>query len=308
MTLGDVGPAEIEAAAERIRPWVRVTPVLSVEAGVLAAVPVLLKLEMTQVSGSFKARGAFNRLLSGDVPAAGVVIASGGNAGLAVAYAARALGVAAVVFVPVTTPEAKRVLLGELGATVRDGGANYAEALLRSTAHAAEASALLVHAYDQPEVIAGQGTLGRELELQARDVDTILVAVGGGGLIGGIALWFQGRTRVVAVETEGCPTLFSALRARAPIDVDVAGLAVDSLGARRVGSHCWAARSLIADSVLVSDDDVLAAQRSLWREARIAVEPGAAAALAALRAGAYAPAPGERVAVILCGANGLPAQ
>jgi threonine dehydratase len=255
----------------------------------------------------------FNRLLSVEVGKKGVVAASGGNAGLAVAYAARHLGYHATIFVPETAPAIKVNRLHSYGAEVRQVGATYGEALAAAQEYGAQSGAVNVHAYDQPEVVAGQGTLGRELEAQVKalglqPVDTVLVAVGGGGLIGGIAGWFAGRARVVAVEPLACPTYASALATGKPTDVEVSGRAADSLGAQRIGEWCWAARDWIAGSVLVSDDDILEAQRRLWESCRAIAEPGGATALAALIAGTYVPQPEERVAVVVCGANIDPAD
>jgi threonine dehydratase len=315
MVLHPVGPDLVEQAAARIEGRVRVTPVVRIEAGGLGPtpVPVILKLELLQHTGSFKPRGIFNRLLSVEVGNKGVVAASGGNAGLAVAYAARELGYHATIFVPETAPAIKVTRLRGYGAEVRQVGATYAEALAAAQEHALRSGAVTVHAYDQPEVVAGQGTLGRELEAQLKvlglaPVDTVLVAVGGGGLIGGIAGWFAGRARVVAVEPLACPTYASALASREPVDVEVSGRAADSLGAQRIGEWCWAARDWIADSVLVADDVISEAQRRLWESCRVIAEPGGATAVAALIAGAYVPQPEERVAVIVCGANTDPAD
>jgi threonine dehydratase len=315
MVLHPVGPDLVEQAAARIDGHVRVTPVVRIEAGALGAtpVPVILKLELLQHTGSFKPRGIFNRLLSVKVANNGVVAASGGNAGLAVAYAARELGYHATIFVPETAPAIKVTRLRGYGAEVRQVGATYAEALAAAQEHGVRSGAVTVHAYDQPEVVAGQGTLGRELEAQLKvqglaPVDTVLVAVGGGGLIGGVAGWFAGRTRVVAVEPAACPTYASALASREPVDVEVGGRAADSLGARRIGGWCWAARDWISGSVLVFDDAISEAQRCLWESCRVIAEPGGATALAALIAGAYVPEPEERVAVIVCGANTDPAD
>jgi threonine dehydratase len=270
-----------------------------------------LKLELLQHTGSFKPRGMFNRVLSNDVPAAGLTVASGGNAGLAVAYVGHELGHAVEVFVPETTPRLKADRLREYGARVTAVGESYADALLASQARADETGALVVHAYDQPEVVAGQGTLARELALQVSDAQTILVSVGGGGLIGGIAAWYADTpARVIAVEPVGCPTLHAARAAGAPVDVPAEGIARDSLGARRIGSIAWAlsAAGHIDDSLLVDDDAIAEARRWLWREARLAVEPGAATAMAALRTGAYEPVPDETVVVVICGANADPAD
>lgn len=295
----------MEEAAARIAPHARRTPVLELAPGELGVdAPVVLKLELLQHAGSFKARGALNALLSGPVPAAGVIAASGGNHGLAVAWAARRLGHPAEVFVPTIASPTKLERLRGTGARVSVTGRDYAEALEASRARAKETGARAIHAYDQPEVLAGQGTLARELEAQAGRLDTVLVAVGGGGLLGGLLAWWEERLRVVAVEPEAAPTLQHALQAGAPVDAPVGGIAADSLGARRVGELAFAlARRCLYESLLVSDEAIAAAQGALWRELRIAAEPGGAAALAALLSGAYRPAPGERVGVIVCGGN-----
>lgn len=308
---------EVLRAAERIDGRVRRTPVLEVS-------PELsLKLELLQHTGSFKPRGAFNRILSAleSEPAGsslaelGVVTASGGNAGLAVAYAAGRLGLPARVFVPQTTPAPKVGRLRELGANIVQIGTEYAEANAAAQESAAETGALLVHAYDQPEVVAGQGTLGLELLDQLPDADTVLVAVGGGGLIAGVATALGGRPgsghrpRVIGVEPELCPTLHQALAAGGPVDVAVSGCASDSLGARRLGGLAFAAAtSYDVSSVLVGEDAIVAARRELWRDYRVAVEHGAAAAYAALVSGGYKPEPGERVGVVVCGANTDPSD
>lgn len=298
-----IGPAEIEAAAARIAPHVRVTPVIRVEAAAFG-VPATLKLECMQHAGSFKPRGAFNRILSSQVPAAGVIAASGGNHGLAVAFAARALGHRAEIFVPEISAPVKQQRLRELGAALTVTGRDYAEAFAACEARQRDTGALMVHAYDQPEVLAGQGTTAREFEAQSPGLDTVLVAVGGGGFAGGVAAWFEGRVRVVAVEPETSCALHAALAAGAPVDVTVSGLAADSLGARRAGALAFeVARRYVDRVVLVSDAQIRDAQRALWRELRVVAEPGGAAALAALATGAYRPAPGERVGVLVCGAN-----
>jgi threonine dehydratase len=244
------------------------------------------------------------------VPGAGLTVASGGNAGLAVAYVGRQLGQPVEVFVPEATPAVKTNRLRDYGARVTTAGVDYAEALVASEAHAAESGALFVHAYDQPEVVAGQGTLGRELAEQVPNADAVLVSVGGGGLIGGIAAWFAGSVRVVGVEPFGCPTLHEALEAGEPVDVKTEGVARDSLGARRLGAIAWehAAAGHISDGVLVDDDAIVDARRWLWREARLATEPGTAAAVAALRCGAYKQRPGQVVVVVVCGANADPSD
>lgn len=300
---------DVDAAAARIASFVRTTPVLVVEAaGLGTAVPVMLKLDLLQPTGSFKVRGAFNLLASGSVPAAGVVAASGGNFGLAVAHAARTLGHHAAIFVPDSSPRAKIDRLAAFGADVHVVPGFYADSLAAAEAYRAGSGALWAHAYDQPEVVAGQGTCARELEAQAPALDTVLVAVGGGGLVGGVATWLADRVRVVAVETQGCPTLHAALAAGKPVDVEVGGLCASSLGARRAGMLGFAAATRwVDDSLLVSDDDVREAQHRLWEACRLVAEPGGAAAVAALTAGVYRPAPDERVAAIVCGANVDPA-
>ncbi|MGE0093161.1 MAG: threonine/serine dehydratase [Alphaproteobacteria bacterium] len=305
-----VSPDDIERAAARIAPHVRETPVMALERGAFGiAAPVTLKLELLQHTGSFKPRGAFNRILSSQVPAAGVIAASGGNHGLATAFAARGLGHRAEIFVPEISSPVKIARLRDYGAIVNVGGVSYAEAFAASEKRVKETGALVVHAYDQPEVLTGQGTVGREFERQAPGLDTILVAVGGGGLIGGVAAWYQGRTKIIGVEPEAAPTLARALEAGAPVDVAVGGVAADSLGAKRVGSLMFAhARKHIERVVLVADDAIRAAQHALWESLRVAAEPGGAAAMAALLSGAYKPEAGERVGVLVCGGNVDPSQ
>lgn len=306
---------DVEAAAVRIAGRVRRTPVAEADPGTFApAGQVWLKLEYLQHAGAFKARGAFNRILSaaqaGGLPPVGVIAASGGNAGLAVAYAARTLGLAAEVYVPATAPEVKVAKLRRLGAAVVQHGGQYADAYEAAAKRAADTGALLCHAYDQPEVCAGAGTVGLELAGQVRgELDTVVLAVGGGGLMAGVATALDGRATVVAVEPETAPTLRAALTAGGPVDVEVSGVAADSLGARRVGTIAYdvAVRTGVR-SVLVSDEAIVAARRRLWEQHRIAVEHGSAAAFAALATGAYQPAAGERVAVLLCGANTSPAD
>ena len=310
----DITADDISGAAARIAPHVHRTPLWRLPSSALQlpegapAFEAWLKLEHLQRSGSFKARGMFNRLLSHHIPAAGVIAASGGNAGIATAVAARALGVGAEVFVPALISAAKRARLEALGAHVVVGGAAYAEALQACEARQRETGALMTHAYDQPEVLAGAGTLAREVELDAGLPDTVLVSVGGGGLVGGIAAWFAGRSRVVALEPELAPTLHSARGAGTPVDVGVSGIAADSLGARRIGSLAWPiTQQHVAQSLLLSDTAIREAQLFLWHQWRIAVEPAAALPLAALRSGAYRPHEGERVCLIVCGANLDPA-
>jgi len=305
-----VSRSDVAAAAELITGRMRVTPVIELAAGELGVdVPLTLKLELLQHTGSFKPRGAFTRVLSAGATEAGLVAASGGNHGLAVAHVARELGLSAEVFVPTTSSPVKVARLRSYGATVHRTGDFYADALTASVVRAQETGALVVHAYDQPEVLAGQGTVALELERQTTKVDTVLVAVGGGGLIGGMATWYAGRVRIVAVEPERAPTLAAALDAGEPVDVEVGGVAADSLGARRIGVHgLAAARAAGVESVLVSDAAILDARQRLWDGLRVAAEAGGAAALAALTSGAYRPARGERVAVVICGANTNPAD
>ncbi len=296
--------AAISTAAGRIRAHVRRTPVLTVAGGLGLPHPVDLKLELLQHTGSFKPRGAFNNLLSREVPAAGVVAASGGNHGAAVAYAARALGHPARIYVPEVAGPAKIALIREAGADLVVTEGAYSDALAAARAHEAATGAIQVHAYDAPETVAGQGTLMLEWEEQGLDADTVLIAVGGGGLIGGALAWLAGRRKVVAVEPEACPTLNRALAEGPETEVAVGGIAVNSLGARKIGSICYVlARQHGVASVLVPDSAVAEAQQRLWRGLRILAEPGGAAALAALISGAYRPAPGERVAVLVCGGN-----
>jgi len=306
---------DIDAAGRRLAPWIRETPLVEVDPADLdlpGRRPLVLKLEMLQHAGSFKGRGAHNQLL-GKLPAAGVVAASGGNYGVAVAYAAHRLGVSATVFVPDTTAPAKLERLRSLGATVEVVPGYYDEALAASHAHAAATGARFLHAFDQAEMIEGAGTLAAELERQAAGVpsgagggglDRVIVAVGGAGLIGGVACWFRGAVSITGVETRGCRALDAALRAGGVVDTDVSGLAADALGARRVGALGFAAARAWTDGVVVVEDaDLVEAQRRLWRALRLATEPAGAAALAALTTGALGADPDERVAVVLCGGN-----
>jgi len=297
---------EIEAARARIAPHVRRTPVMTAT-GFGLSFPVALKLEQTQLGGSFKARGAFNTLLAGPVPEAGLVAASGGNHGAAVALAGAHLGHRARIFVPEMAGPAKIGLIERLGADLAVVPGAYAEALEAARVYEAETGAMQIHAYDAPATVAGQGTAMAEWEDQGLTADTVLIAVGGGGLIGGAMGWLRGRRRVVAVEPETSRALHAALEVGRPVDVEVSGVAANALGARRIGEICLGlARDHLADSVLVSDAAIGAAQRALWRELRLPVEPAGAAALAALMSGAYVPAPVERVAVLICGGNVAP--
>jgi len=300
---------DVEAAADRIRGHVRTTPLIDVSAGTFGVdAPLVLKLELLQHAGSFKPRGVFNRVLSQDVPDAGLVMASGGNAALALLHVGRQLGHTVEVFVPETAPPVKVAKLQHGGARVNQVSRDLAEALVAAEQRAAETGALFVHAYDQPEVVAGQGTLGLELEQQCPDVDTVLVACGGGGLVGGIAAWFDSRIRVVAVEAEGSPTLAAARAAGERVTISAGGIAADSMGASRIGAIAWQiAQRSIDDVVVVPGEDILDARQRLWNDLRVGAEPGAAAPLAALINGSYVPAANERVAVIVCGGNGDPA-
>ena len=293
----------ITRAAARIAGHVRRTPVVEVAvAGV--ALPVTLKLELLQHAGSFKSRGAFNTLLQASVGAGGVATASGGNHGAAVAYASRQLGHRAKIFVPEISSPAKVARIASYGAEIVQKGANYSEALALCEAWIAESGATSVHAYDAEPTLEGQGTLGRELESQAPGIDTLLVAVGGGGLIGGIAAWYQSNIKIVGVEPQTCNTLHAAMAAGERVAVKPSGLATDSLGASTVGKLMFdIARHHIAQVTLISDDDIRAAQRHLWREMQLVTEPGGAAAFAALLSGAYRPERDERVGVVVCGAN-----
>lgn len=307
--------AEILAASERLAPYfnnfLRKTPLLKLPGATLGidCAEVWLKLEHLQVGGSFKARGMLNRLLSQPISDAGVIVASGGNAGIATAAAARALSVRCEVFVPATSPEAKRARLRDLGAEVVVGGAAYADALEACMARQQTTGALLTHAYDQPEVVAGAGTLAKEIEAEAGLPDSVLVSVGGGGLIGGIAAWFEQRARVVSLESVGCPTLYNARQAGEPVDVSVSGIAADSLGAKRIGALSWhITQRHVRDALLIDDEAIRRAQLWLWKEMKLAVEPAAALGLAALREGVYVPAKTERVCLVVCGANVDPAS
>lgn len=298
-------------AGRRISAYVRRTPLLR---GDIGDTPVTMKLELLQHAGSFKPRGAFNRLLSATVPpgsmrSGGVIAASGGNHGAAVAYAAHRLGFKAEIFVPATTPAAKVARIASYGATVVQGGDTYADALLASRDRQAETGALEVHAYDHIDVLAGQGTVGQEFEQDAPDLTHILVATGGGGLIGGIAAWYAGSAEIVSVEPEGCPTLHTARQAGTPVDAAVGGIAADSLGARQVGALMFPiSQQFVSQTVLVPDEAIVAAQRLLWDRFRLVAEPGGATAAAALLAGRFVPPLNARIGVVICGANTDPAK
>ena len=304
-----VNRAAIAATYDRIRPHVRRTPIIEIDAGDfgLTPRPLVFKLELFQHTGSFKPRGALASLLSRPAPTAGVVAASGGNHGLAVAFAARKLGVRATIFVPSISAATKRQRISEMGAELIIAGERYADALAASREFAARTGALEIHAYDQPDTLLGQGSVALEIEEQCATtggLDTLLVAVGGGGLIGGMAAWFEGRTRLIAVEPRLAPTLYRAFEAGQPVDAEAGGIAADSLAPRQIGALMFPlAQKFVEKCVLVEDDAIRDAQRALWRVMRVAAEPGGSAAFAALLSGAYTPAPGERVGVVLCGAN-----
>ena len=305
-TAGDVTSHAIASVATLIRPYTLHTPVVFLDRSAfgLEPGPLVLKLEQLQHSGSFKVRGAFANLLLRPLPSAGVVAASGGNHGAAVAYAAQALGVAARVFVPEVSSPAKIERIRGYGADLVVGGAAYAEALAASEAWAAAAGALPVPAFDQIETILGAGSLGAELRHQAPAVSTVLASVGGGGLLAGICAAYAGQARVVGVEPTGAPTLTRALRAGRPVDTEAGSVAIDSLAPRRVGEHTFAViREFVRQVVLVSDEDIVRAQELLWDRLRLVAEPGGGAALAALLAGGYSPRPDETVAVVISGAN-----
>jgi threonine dehydratase len=305
---------EIRGTYETIGPFIRCTPVVQLDPGDLdpaaGELPdITLKLEQLQCAGSFKARGAFANLLLRDVPPAGVVAASGGNHGVAVAYAAHRRGVPARIFVPTVSAPAKMERIRQLGAELVVSGDRYADALAAAQAWEQSSGAMSVHAFDQRETLLGQGTLGLELSGQADQLDTVLVPVGGGGLIGGVASWFAGSARVIGVEPDGAPTLTRARAEGRPADAPAEGVAADALAPRRVGELMFPiAQAYVEDVVLVGDTAILAAQRALWQAARIAAEPAASVGIAALLTGAYKPAPGERVAVVISGANMDPAQ
>jgi len=295
-----------------IRPYVRRTPVIQVDAadfGVnrsasAATAPLALKLELLQHGGSFKARGAFANLLTRTVPKAGVVAASGGNHGVAVSYAAMKLGIPAKIFVPSVASQEKVDRIRANGANLVIGGERYADAQAASEKWRAESGAMMVHPYDQEETMLGQGSVGLEFEEQAPEIDTLLVAVGGGGLIGGIASWYAGKIKIIGVEPETAPTLFNAMRAGKPVDSEAGGIAADSLAPKRVGELMFPiAQKFVEQVVLVTDDAIRDSQRALWRTMRVATEPGGAAAMSAILSGAYAPEKNEKLGILVCGGN-----
>jgi threonine dehydratase len=301
-----LGGAAIRAAAERLAPHVRRTPVIEIDGADfgLAALRLVFKLEFLQHAGSFKTRGAFNNLLTRSVGPRGVVAASGGNHGAAVAFAAMKRGVPATIFVPSVATPAKMEQIRSYGARLEIAGERYNDALLASQRYVEESGAMPIHAFEQWETLQGQATVGLEFEEQAPRLDRLLVAVGGGGLIGGIAAWYAGRVPVIGVEPEEAPTLTHALAAGEPVDAPAGGIAADSLAPKRVGSLMFPiAQRYMTGTVLVSDDAIRESQRALWKAMRIVAEPGGAAALAALLSGALKPKAGETVGVLLCGAN-----
>jgi len=298
--------SSIERTYALIAPRLRETPVIRVPGSDfgLGEFELCFKLEQLQHTGSFKVRGAFANLSLRDVPEAGVVAASGGNHGVAVAYAARSLGVHATIFLPRVAAPAKVQRIREYGAELVIVSERYADALIASEAHAARTGALQVHAYDQVETLLGQGTVGLEFANQAPQLDSLVVAVGGGGLIGGIAAWYDGRIDIIGVEPETAPTLTAARRAGRPVDAEAGGIAADSLAPKRVGEIMFPiSQRHVRDVILVTDDEIRAAQRTLWATMRIVVEPGGAAAMAALLSARIRPRGGQRIGVLLCGAN-----
>jgi threonine dehydratase len=306
MTATLISAGEIRAAYAAIAPHIRRTPIIEVDASDfgLSAAQLVLKLELLQHAGSFKARGAFASLLTREIPRAGVVAASGGNHGAAVAFAAMKLKVPAKIFVPSIASPAKIKQITDYGAELAITGERYADALAASEAWVASSGAMPIHAFDQRETMLGQATVGLEFEEQAAQITTLLVAVGGGGLIAGLAAWYDGRIKIVAVEPEQAPTLTRALEAGRPVDAEAGGIAAESLAPRRVGELVFPViHRYIDKTVLVSDDAILDAQRRLWTALRVVAEPGGAAALAALTSRRYVPAPEERVGVLICGGN-----
>jgi len=304
--MNDLSRERIQATERIIRPHIRQTPVLEVDGAEfgLDSIKIIFKLELFQHSGSFKARGAFTNILTREVPAAGVVAASGGNHGAAVAFAAMKLCKPATIFVPLVASPSKLDRIRGYGAELVIAGDRYAESLEASEAWTAQAGALPIHAYEGNETLLGQGTLGMELEQQDPGLDSLLVAVGGGGLIGGVAAWYQDRLKIVAVEPFEAPTLERALRAGRPVDSPAGGVAADSLAPRQVGQQMFPiAQKYVREVVLVSDEEILQAQRRLWESVRVVAEPGGATAFAALLSGRYKPEPGARVGVIVCGGN-----
>ena len=301
-----VSRERIQATERIIRPYIRRTPVLEVNGSEfgLDSITIVFKFELFQHAGSFKPRGAFTNILTREVPEAGVVAASGGNHGVAVAYAAMTLGKPATIFVPSVASKAKLDRIRGYGAELVIAGDRYAESLEASEAWTKESGALPIHAYEGTETLSGQGTLGMELEEQAPRLDSLLVAVGGGGLIGGVASWYQDRVKIIAVEPFEAPTLERALKAGEPVDAPAGGIAADSLAPRQVGKQMFPiAQRYVREVVLVSDEEIVAAQKKLWEAVRVVAEPGGAAAFAGLLSGRYDAKPGKRVGVVVCGGN-----
>ncbi len=304
--MAKISPDQIRSTYGLIAPHIRCTPVVTIDGTDLnlSIGSLTLKLELLQHAGSFKARGAFSNLLTREVPRAGVVAASGGNHGAAVAFAAMKLGIPAKIFVPHVASPAKIQQIKDYGAMLVIAGERYADALAASDLWQAESGAMSIHAFDQAETILGAGTVGMEFEQQTNDLDTLLVSVGGGGLIAGIAAWFSRRVKVIGVEPELAPTLTRALEAGGPVDAGAGGIAADSLAPRRVGQLVFpVVQRYVADTVLVTDDSIREAQQRLWKVMRVVAEPGGAASFAALTSGRYVPNSNERVGVLICGAN-----
>ncbi len=299
----EVSKSDIEAAAKRAQGHIRRTPVVELGDILDSGFRLSLKLDHTQPTGSFKVRGAFSLLTAREIGESGVAAASGGNFGIAVAYACRELGYKATVFVPETSPAEKIDRIGEQGAEVRVIPGYYQQSLAECEDFTESTGAFMAHAYDQPEVVAGQGTAGLEITDQLDDVDTVLVAVGGGGLIAGIASWCRDDVDVVATEPRLCPSFHAARANGGPVKVEVGGVASSSLGAASIGEHAWYASRWVNESVLVEDSDIVQAQRWLWTNARLAVEASAATTVAGLLSGVYRPEPGEHVVVMISGAN-----
>ena len=296
----------IQATERLIRPYIRRTPILEVDGADfgLDAIKITFKLELFQHAGSFKPRGAFTNMLTREVPAAGVVAASGGNHGAAVAFSAMKLNKPAKIFVPSVASKTKLNRIRQYGAELVIAGDRYAESLEASETWIAQSGAMPIHAYEGDETLLGQGTLGMELEEQAPELDSLLVAVGGGGLIGGVAAWYQDRVKIVSVEPEEAPTLQRALNAGHPVDSPAGGIAADSLAPRQVGQQMFPiAQKFVRSALLITDEEIVEAQKRLWETTRIFAEPGGAAAFAGLLSGRYKPERGERVGVIICGGN-----
>ena len=303
---GDLSRERIQATERVIRPHIRRTPIVEVDGADfgLASLRIIFKLELLQHAGSFKARGAFTNLLTREVPPAGVVAASGGNHGVAVAYAAMKLRKPATIFVPSVASKTKLDRIRSYGAELVISGDRYADSLEASETWTRQSGAMPIHAYEGDQTLLGQGTLGLELEEQDPKLDSLLVAVGGGGLIGGVASWYQDHLKMIAVEPTEAPTLNLALNAGRPVDSPAGGIAADSLAPRQVGQQMFPiAQKFVNSSILVSDEEIIAAQKRLWETLRVAAEPGGAAAFAGLLSGRYKPEPGERVGVIVCGGN-----